>query len=95
VWILGAGPVGKSLAKQLAHSGLVVAGLVDVDPRKIGGIVRDGDRSWSVTSMHELFAFSSRPFAIAAVGRPGGRKRIRALLARHGWIEMTDFVVAA
>jgi len=95
VWVLGAGPVGKTLTKQLASCGLVAAGLVDVDPRKIGGIVRDGDRAWSVIRMEDLWERSIRPFAVAAVGRPGGRARVRDLLVRHGWVELEDFVVAA
>lgn len=95
LWLLGAGPVGKGLCKVLAGQGVVVDGLVDVDPRKIGGRVRHAGRSWPVISMDELFVARPRPFAISAVGRPGGREDVRALLAARGWREADDYVVAA
>jgi len=95
LWILGAGPVGKSLCKSLALEGVEASGLVDVDPRKIGGRVRDGARTWPVVSMDALFAASPRPYAISAVGRPGGRADVRGLLAERGWTELEDYLVAA
>jgi glycosyltransferase involved in cell wall biosynthesis len=95
LWILGAGPVGKSLCKLLAIEGVVPAGLVDVDPRKIGGRVRDGVRAWPVVSMDALFTASPRPYAISAVGRPGGRTDVRGLLSERGWRELEDYLVAA
>jgi hypothetical protein len=39
VWLLGAGPVGKTLA-EAPSEGLTTAGFADVDPRKIGNRVR-------------------------------------------------------
>lgn len=95
VWILGAGPVGKSLCKALAGEGLEVGGLVDVDPRKVGGRVRAGRREWPVVAMETLFDVTPRPFAVWAVGRPGGRAGLRALMRDRGWEEGHDFVCAA
>ena len=95
VWVLGAGPVGKNLAKALAEEGLRVAGLADIDRRKIGGIVRGARTEWRVVSMDELFAIAPRPRAVAAVGREGARERIRAALEAQHWIEGEDFFVAA
>jgi len=95
VWILGAGPVGKSLAKALAGEGTLVAGLADIDHRKIGGVVRGAGSEWRVISMDRLLATAPRPRAVAAVGRAGARERIRAALETAGWVEGRDFFVAA
>jgi glycosyltransferase involved in cell wall biosynthesis len=95
VWLLGAGPVGKSLAKALASEHASVAGFAEIDPKKIGGIVRDRARKWPVVSMPELLAKTPRPLAIAAVGRPGARERIREHLDECGWREGADYFVAA
>jgi hypothetical protein len=95
VWILGAGPVGKLLAKALADEGLRVAGLADIDRRKIGGVVRGAGAEWPVVSMDELFAITPRPRAVAAVGRAGARERMRGALEAQKWLEGEDFFVAA
>lgn len=96
LWILGAGPVGKALVKALAREGVVADGLADVDPRKIGGVVRDGTMRWRVVD-HEcaLMAPGHRPYAVSAVAGAAARSRVRAELARLGWTEGADFVVAA
>jgi hypothetical protein len=95
VWLLGAGPVGKALARALANESAAVAGFAEIDPKKIGGRVRNRTRSWPVVSMPELLARKPRPVAIAAVGRPGARERIREHLDEHGWREGCDYFVAA
>lgn len=95
LWILGAGPVGKSLIKALAGEGIEAAGLADVDPRKIGGVVRGGARSWPVIEHSGLRVKDPRPFAISAVSGAAARGRVRAELARWQWSEGADFVVAA
>lgn len=95
VWMLGAGPVGKSLGKTLATEGAPIAGFADIDARKIGGLVDAAAARWPVISMEALFAIEPRPRAVAAVGRAGARERIRALLTRRGWREGVDFFAAA
>lgn len=95
VQLLGAGPVGKRLARALALEHCVIDGFVDVDPKKIGGIVHAGAHRWPVASMDTLFAVEPRPLAISTVGLVGGRSRVRGLLTDRGWIEGRDFVVAA
>jgi hypothetical protein len=95
VWLLGAGPVGKALARALADESAAVAGFAEIDPKKIGGSVRNRTRSWPVVSMPELLARKPRPVAIAAVGRSGARERIREHLDGHGWSEGCDYFVAA
>jgi glycosyltransferase involved in cell wall biosynthesis len=93
VWMLGAGPVGKALGKALARERVDVEAFVDVDPRKIGGRIRDGSRAWPVVSMNELFALAPRPLAVSAVARAGAR--VRKELDVRGWREGDDYFVAA
>ncbi|HET9062690.1 MAG TPA: glycosyl transferase, partial [Candidatus Binatia bacterium] len=95
VWLLGAGPVGKTLAEALLEEGFAVAGFAEIDPRKIGNRVRRSGRWWPVIAMHDLQAARASCFAVAAVGRAGARERIREALAGNGWVEMRDFICAA
>ncbi|MFN2377368.1 MAG: glycosyltransferase family 2 protein [Candidatus Binatia bacterium] len=95
IWILGAGPVGKGLVKALATRGIVAAGLADVDPRKIGGVVRGAAHRWAVVQHARLQRMTPRPFAVSAVSGAEARVRVRGLLATWSWKEGEDFVVAA
>jgi glycosyltransferase involved in cell wall biosynthesis len=95
IWILGAGPVGKALVKALAVEGVVAEGLADVDPRKIGGVVRGAGRHWPVVAHETLRPITPRPFAVSAVAGAVARGRVRTELGRWGWSEGADFVVAA
>ncbi len=95
LFVLGAGPTGKSLARALAAEGAAVAGFADVDRRKIGTTIGRGCSARPVVSMERLFAMTPRPFALAAVARPGARARIRRWLDAHGWKEEPDDLLAA
>jgi glycosyltransferase involved in cell wall biosynthesis len=95
LWLLGAGPVGKTLAEALAKEGLTVVGFAAIAPRQIGNRVRRAGHWWPVISMAELYAASAKSYAIAAVGRSGARVRIREALVSAGWVEGDDFIVAA
>lgn len=95
VWLLGAGPVGKTLAEGLRNEGLAVAGFAEIDPRKIGNHIRRAGHWWPVIAMDELHARRAVNYAVAAVGRAGARARIRAALIDSGWVEGRDFTVAA
>ena len=95
IQILGAGPVGKALIKALTACGATIEGLTDVDPRKVGGVVRGGGHAWRVTAISQLRARSLRPFALSAVAGAPARAGVRAELASWGWREGLDFVVAA
>lgn len=95
VWMIGAGPVGKTLAEALHCQGLTVAGFAEIDSRKIGNRVRRAGQSWPVIAMDELHSVRASSYAVAAVGRPGARDRIRAAMAEAGWVEVRDFVAAA
>lgn len=95
VWLLGAGPVGKTLAEALHHEGLEVAGFAEIDPRKIGNRVRRAGQWWPVIAMEQLLAARDGSYAVAAVGRPGARERIRTALVGRGRVETRDFIAAA
>ena len=93
--VLGAGPVGKALTKALHRHGVPVHALVDVDPRKVGGVVRGEGASWKVLPHAALAGWQPRPFAVSAVSGAPARTRVRSELQRFGWTEGDDFVVAA
>jgi len=95
LWILGAGPVGKSLIKALAAKGTLAHGLADVDPRKIGGVVRGAGHQWRVVEHALLRTMSPRPFAVSAVSGLAARERVRTELRAWGWKEGEDFLAAA
>jgi len=95
IWVLGAGPVGKALIKALSRCGVVACGLADVDPRKIGGVVRGEGRRWRVVAHPVLRTMEPRPFAVSAVSGAPARARVRGELGAWGWSEGEDFVVAA
>lgn len=95
IWVLGAGPVGKSLIKALSRHGVVAHGLADVDPRKIGGVVRGEGHGWRVVAHPVLRTMVPRPLAVSAVSGAPARARVRAELNGWGWSEGEDFVVAA
>ena len=88
VW--GAGPVGKSFARELIRQGTAVCAFVDVDPRKIGHSVY-GAR---VVPVEEAPRFGDA-FALGAVAGEAARARIRRLVAEQGRQEGRDFVAVA
>jgi glycosyltransferase involved in cell wall biosynthesis len=95
-WLLGAGPVGKTLAEALTGEGAEIEGFAEIDPRKIGNIVQRAGRKWPVISMDELLATGPTScYAVAAVGRAGARERIRSFMSAAGWGEERDFIAAA
>ena len=89
VW--GAGPVGKRLARELLAAGTPVLAFVDLDPRKIGQRVYGSP----VLSPIEALARRGEAFGLGAVGQPGAREEIRAMVAKAGWEEGKDFTCAA
>jgi glycosyltransferase involved in cell wall biosynthesis len=88
VW--GAGPVGKSFARELQAQGTEVTAFVDVDPRKIGHDVH----GVPVVSVEEASSFRDA-FAIGAVAGEQARAEIREAVAAEGRQEGVDFVAVA
>jgi glycosyltransferase involved in cell wall biosynthesis len=87
VIIWGAGPVGKSFAREL---GPQVVAFVDVDPRKLGRRVY----GVPVIALEAAPEFADA-FALAAVAGEEARAEIRAAVAGQGRREGFDFVAVA
>ena len=85
VW--GAGPVGKSFARELGDD---LVAFVEVDPRKLGKRIY----GVPVVSVDEAPRFAAA-FALGAVAGEEARGRVRALVAAQGRREGRDFVAAA
>jgi hypothetical protein len=88
VW--GAGPVGKSFARELRRQGVEVRAFVDVDPRKIGHSVGGAP----VVAVDEAPRFADALW-LGAVARERGRRQVRELVAGMGRREGVDFVAVA
>jgi glycosyltransferase involved in cell wall biosynthesis len=88
VW--GAGPVGKSFARELRRQGSDVVAFVEVDPRKIGREIY----GIPVVSVDEAPRFAEA-FALGAVAGEEARARIREMVAAQGRRDGVDFVAVA
>lgn len=90
LWICGAGRPTRRRASFLEAEGVRLAGYVDVDPRKIGGVV-----AGRPVVGPDALPPPARAFALGYVGTRGAREKIRALLAGQGRGEGRDFLLAA
>jgi glycosyltransferase involved in cell wall biosynthesis len=88
VW--GAGPVGKAFARALQDAGHTVAAFVDLDPRKIGQEIHGAP----VIAPEGVPAYRGC-FCVGAVGSPGAREEIRAMLSALGWREPEEWCAVA
>jgi len=88
VW--GAGMTGRRLTKHLVCEGVQPVAMVDIDPRKVGRIVRGAP----VIRAEELEKHRDA-FVIAAVGSQGARELIRGRLREISRTEGVDFLCAA
>ncbi|MGK7313357.1 MAG: glycosyltransferase [Candidatus Longimicrobiales bacterium M2_2A_002] len=100
VW--GAGPIGKTLARELADAGTRIAAFVDVDPNKIGQEIHGAPviRPAEVGELVERYEppgadGPTHPLVLGAVGQEGAREEIRAECRRQGLTELADFVMVA
>jgi glycosyltransferase involved in cell wall biosynthesis len=88
VW--GAGPIGKSWARELSLRGRRVAAFVDVDPRKVG------QRVYGVPVVPVEGARDHRLAShLAAVGDGPARRRIRLAAAEMGLVDGRDIIAVA
>lgn len=107
VW--GAGPTGKSLAREFARQGVEVRAFVEVDPRKIGqrihgapvlgvAAVRGGQGEVGPGAGVEAVG-RAREIAgalhVGAVARSAGREGVRGAVVGAGLGEGVDFVAMA
>jgi glycosyltransferase involved in cell wall biosynthesis len=88
VW--GAGPIGKSFARELQAQSVPVAAFVDVDPRKIGHDVHGAP----VVGIEDAPRYREA-FAIGAVAGEVARAEIREAVAAEGRCDGVDFVAVA
>ena len=88
VW--GAGPTGKSLAREFAAQGVEVRAFVEVDPRKIGQQIHGAP-------VCEAEAARGFPDAlhVGAIARASGREAVRAAAVGEGLVDAVDFVAMA
>ncbi len=99
VW--GAGPIGKTFARELAAAGTRVRAFVDIDPAKIGQeihgapVLSPEEAAAFVRTMDEDEPEARTPLILAAVGQEGARQEIRAECRRQGLVEIDDFVAIA
>jgi glycosyltransferase involved in cell wall biosynthesis len=87
VVIAGAGPIGKSLARELLALGVRVHGFFDVHPRRLGEIIHGAE-------VAGLEGFGGRwrdAVLLSGVGLAGVREEIRQLAAAAGYVEGLDF----
>jgi len=86
VW--GAGPTGRDLARALAAEGVPADAFVDIDPAKVGRVVRDSP----VLGPEDLPAMlGGTTVVLAAVASRGARELIRARLLGLGLEEGRGF----
>ncbi len=88
VW--GAGPVGKSFARELLRQSIGVESFVDLDPRKIGQSIYD-----KPVIHPEGINDYRHCYVVAAVGSSVAREEIRTTLRTAGFEEPTGFCAVA
>lgn len=86
VVIAGAGPIGKSLARELLLLGVEVRGFFDVHPRRLGEVIHGAE----VAGLEEFGRRWRDAVMLSAVGLAGVREEIRGLAAAAGYEEGCD-----
>lgn len=87
VAIAGAGPIGKSLARELLALGVTVHGFFEVHPRRIGERIHGAE----VAGLECFGARWREGVLLSAVGLPGVREEIHQLAMAAGYVEGADF----
>jgi len=90
VWLWGAGRITRQRFAALADGGVRLAGFIDIDERKTGRAI-DG----VPVIAPDQIPLRDECFVLGGVGVRGARDLIRANLARRGFREGVDFVMAA
>lgn len=89
--LLGGGVTAARLCDALGEAGAVVAGFVDVSPRRLGG----HKRGLPVLALEQALAAYPDAVFIAAAGARGAREQIRLAMRRHDRREGEAFWCAA
>ena len=94
VFMWGAGKTGRRLSKHLIRGGCTPTAVVDIDPKKIGSVLR-GSPIVAPDSLAQQWARFQRPFLVVAVASRGARALIRSTLVGNGLAEGRHFLFAA
>lgn len=86
VVVAGAGPIGKSLVRELLTLGIKVHGFFDVHPRRLGEVIHGAE----VVGLEEFGRCWRDAVMLSAVGLAGVREEIRGLAAAAGYEEGRD-----
>jgi len=86
VAIAGAGPIGKSLARELLSLGISVRGFFDVHPRRLGESIHGAE----VAGLEDFGRRWREAVLLSAVGIAGVREEILELAAAAGYSEGLD-----
>jgi phosphoglycerate dehydrogenase-like enzyme len=86
VVIAGAGPIGKSLARELLALGITVRGFFDVHPRRLGEKIHGAE----VAGLRDFGRRWREAVLLSAVGLAGVREEIRQLATAAGYQEGCD-----
>ena len=84
--VAGAGPIGKSLARELLALGIEVHGFFDVHPRRLGEIIHGAE----VAGLEDFGRRWRDAVMLSAVGLAGVREEIRGLAVAAGYEEGRD-----
>ncbi len=94
VFMWGAGKTGRRLSKHLIRGGCTPTAVVDIDPKKIGSVLR-GRPIVAPDSLAQQWHRFERPFLVVAVASRGARALIRSALVGKGLVEGRHFLFAA
>jgi glycosyltransferase involved in cell wall biosynthesis len=86
VVVAGAGPIGKSLARELIARGVAVHGFFDVHPRRLGEVIHGAE----VAGLEDFGRRWRDAVMLSAVGLAGVREEIRELAVAAGYEEGED-----
>jgi glycosyltransferase involved in cell wall biosynthesis len=86
VAMAGAGPIGKSLARELLALGIPVRGFFDLHPRRLGEVIHGAE----VAGLDVFGRRWREAVLLSAVGLAGVRDEIRQLAVAAGYLEGED-----
>ena len=88
--IWGAGPTGRLMFDLLSAEGANIEGVIEVHPRRIGGLKR-GLAVWPIDKVKTL----GDAILLVAVGAAGAREEIAAYLHRYDKVPGDDYLFVA
>jgi len=87
VALMGAGPIGKVLGRELIARGITVHGYFEVSPKRIGSTCQGAP----IAGQEEFGKRWRDAILLSAVGVVGGRETVRAMAFSQGYREGIDF----